>query len=48
MREADVSEVELFATLVDEGKDLGAYILPVSPEESKLTDEQAKAIATFA
>ena len=45
VKDSDFSEVELFAKLVDEGKDLGAYILAVSPEESKLTDEQAKAIA---
>lgn len=48
VKESDFSEVELFAKLVDEGKDLGAYILAVSPEESKLTNEQAKAIAKFA
>ena len=48
VRESDFSEVELFARLVDEGKDLGEYILAVSPTESKLTGEQAKAFAQFA
>lgn len=45
VRESDFSEVELFATLVDEGKDLGAYLRAVLPAESKLTAEQAGAIA---
>lgn len=48
VKDSDFSEVELFAKLVDEGKDLGAYILAASPEGSKLTDEQAKALAKFA
>lgn len=48
VKDSDFSEVELFAKLVDEGKDLGAYILGVFPKESKLTDEQAKAIAQVA
>ena len=47
-KDSDFSEVELFAKLVDEGKDLGAYILGVFPKESKLTGEQAKAIAQVA
>ncbi len=48
VKDSDFSEVELFARLVDEDKDLGEYILAVSPKELKLTDEQAKAIAKFA
>lgn len=48
VKESDFSEVELFAKLVDESKDLGTYILAVSPTESNLTDEQAKAFARFA
>jgi pimeloyl-ACP methyl ester carboxylesterase len=48
VKDSDFSEVELFAKLVDEGKDLGAYILAVTPEASKPTDEQAKTIAKFA
>lgn len=48
VKDSDFSEVELFAKLVEEGKDLGAYLLAVSPKESKLTDEQAKVIAKFA
>jgi pimeloyl-ACP methyl ester carboxylesterase len=42
------SEVEVFAKAVDEGKDLGAYILAVTPSgKPKPTEAQAKAIATF-
>ena len=48
VKDSDFSEVELFAKLVDEGKDLDAYILAVSPEESKPTEEQARAFAQFA
>jgi pimeloyl-ACP methyl ester carboxylesterase len=48
VRESDFSEVELFAKLVDEGKDLGAYLQAVFPKDSKLTDGQAKAVAKFA
>lgn len=46
-RDSDFSECELFAKLVEEGKDLGAYFLAVSPKEAKLTEEQAKAAARF-
>jgi pimeloyl-ACP methyl ester carboxylesterase len=48
VKDSDFSEVELFATLVEEGKDLGAYFLAVYPEESKLTEEQATAMAKLA
>lgn len=48
VKDSDFSECELFARLVDEGKDLGAYILAVSPKDSKLTAEQATAIAKVA
>ena len=41
-------EVEVFAKAVDEGKDLGAYILAVTPAgKPKPTAEQATAIAKF-
>jgi pimeloyl-ACP methyl ester carboxylesterase len=48
VKEGDFSECELFARLVEEGKDLGAYIRAVYPKEAKLTEDQAKAIAKFA
>src|SRR5262249_12583003 len=42
------SEVEVFAKAVDEGKDLGAYIIAITPPgKPKPTEEQAKAIAKF-
>lgn len=42
------SEVEVFAKAVDEGKDLGSYIIAVTPAgRPKPTEEQAKAIAKF-
>jgi pimeloyl-ACP methyl ester carboxylesterase len=42
------SEVEIFAKAVDEGKDLGAYIIAITPPgRPKPTEEQAKAIAKF-
>jgi pimeloyl-ACP methyl ester carboxylesterase len=42
------NEVEVFAKAVDEGKDLGAYILAVTPAgKPKPTAEQATAIAKF-
>jgi pimeloyl-ACP methyl ester carboxylesterase len=42
------SEVEVFAKAVDEGKDLGAYIIAVTPPgKPKPTEEQARAIAKF-
>ena len=48
VRESDFSDVELFAKLVDEGKDLGAYILAASPDAGKLTPELATAMAKIA
>jgi pimeloyl-ACP methyl ester carboxylesterase len=45
---SDFSQVEVFAKLVDEGKDLGAYIQAVTPaDRPKPTDEQARAVAKF-
>jgi len=42
------SEVDVFAKAVDEGKDLGAYIIAVTPPgKPKPTEAQAKAIANF-
>jgi pimeloyl-ACP methyl ester carboxylesterase len=42
------SEVEIFGRAVDEGKDLGAYIIAVTPPgKPKPTEDQAKAIANF-
>lgn len=42
------NEVEVFAKAVDEGKDLGAYIIAVTPAgKPKYTMEQANAIAKF-
>ena len=42
------SEVEIFAKAVDEGKDLGSYIIAVTPPgKPKPTEELAKAIAKF-
>jgi pimeloyl-ACP methyl ester carboxylesterase len=42
------SEVEVFARAVDEGKDLGAYILAVTPPgRPKPTEGQARMIANF-
>ncbi len=42
------SEVEIFAKAVDEGKDLGSYIIAVTPAgRPKPTEDQAKAIAKF-
>lgn len=43
VKASDFSEVELFAGLVEEGKDLGAYLTAVSP--MKLTEGQAAAAA---
>ncbi len=41
-------EVEIFARAVDEGKDLGAYIIAITPPgKPKPTEEQARAIAKF-
>ena len=48
MKSSDFSEVEIFAKAVDEGKDLGSYIIAVMPaDKPKPTEEQAKAIAKF-
>lgn len=45
VKESDFSQVELFARLVDEGKDLGPYVKGVFPGGDKLTDEQASKVA---
>jgi pimeloyl-ACP methyl ester carboxylesterase len=43
---SDFSEVDLFAKMVDEGQDLGAYLIAVTPNNRpKLTEDQAKVIA---
>ena len=48
MKATDFSECEIFAKAVDEGKDLGSYIIAVTPAgKPKPTEEQAKAIAKF-
>jgi len=45
---ADFSECEVFAKAVDEGQDLGAYIIAVTPSgKPQPTEEQARAIAKF-
>ncbi len=41
------SEVEIFAKAVDEGKDLGSYLLVVTPADTKFTKEQATALAGY-
>ncbi|CAN5375725.1 alpha/beta hydrolase [soil metagenome] len=42
------SEVEIFARAVDEGKDLGSYLIAVMPPgRPKPTPEEAKALAAF-
>ena len=47
-KSAGSSEVEVFAKAVDEGKDLGAYIIEITPpDKPKPTMEQANAIAKF-
>lgn len=44
----DASEVDVFATAVEQGKDLGAYIMEVTPAgKPKPTEAQAKAYASF-
>lgn len=48
VKDSDFAEVDFFGKLVDEGKDLGEYILAVTPKEAKLTEERAKVIAAFA
>jgi len=43
---APPSEVEIFAAAVDEGRDLGEYLIAVTPtDKPKLTPAQAKALA---
>lgn len=43
---ADFSEVEAFAQIVEEGKDLGSYIIAITPpDRPKPTEEQAKLFA---
>lgn len=47
-KSAGTNEVEIFAKAVDEGKDLGTYLLAVWPAgRPKPTEEQAKALAKF-
>jgi pimeloyl-ACP methyl ester carboxylesterase len=47
-RASGSSEVDVFARAVDEGKDLGSYIIAVTPPgKPKPTEGQAKAIAKF-
>ena len=42
------NEVEVFARAVDEGKDLGAYIMAIAPSgKPKPPEQQAKAVAAF-
>ncbi|MCK7462167.1 MAG: hypothetical protein MZU84_08925 [Sphingobacterium sp.] len=42
------SEVEVFAKAVDEGEDLGSYIIAVTPPgRPKPTEDQAKAMAKY-
>lgn len=45
----DAREVEVFAKAVEEGKDLGEYLMEVLPgDKAKLTADQAKALAKIA
>jgi pimeloyl-ACP methyl ester carboxylesterase len=45
---SETSEVEIFARTVDEGKDLGAYLIAVTPAgRPKPTPEQARVFANF-
>ena len=45
---SDFSEVDLFAKLVDEGKDLGSYLIAVMPTgKAKPTESQAKVLANI-
>lgn len=45
---ADAREIEVFAKAVEEGKDLGSYILEVAPaDKPKLTEAQASWVAKF-
>ncbi len=47
-KSSDFSECEAFAKVVDEGADLGSYIIAVTPaNKPKPTENQAKAIARF-
>jgi pimeloyl-ACP methyl ester carboxylesterase len=46
MKPTDFSECDLFAKTVDEGKDLGSYLIAVMPKgRPKPTEEQAKVVA---
>ena len=48
VKASDFSRIEVFAKAVDEGKDLGSYLLAVMPaDKPKPTEEQAKAFAKF-
>lgn len=42
---SDLAETEIFAKLVNEGRDLGDYIRAVYPTATKMTDEQASMLA---
>ncbi len=41
------SEVEIFAKAVDEGRDLGSYIIAVMPEGKKPTEDWARGLAKY-
>src|SRR5262249_15877802 len=44
----DAHEIEVFAKAVEEGKDLGSYLLEMTPaDKPKLTESQASAVAKF-
>lgn len=48
MKPSDFAECEIFAKAVDEGEDLGSYIIAITPAgRPKPTEEQASAIAKF-
>jgi pimeloyl-ACP methyl ester carboxylesterase len=47
-KSSDFSQVDSFAKVVDEGKDLGSYIIEMTPpDKPKPTEAQAKLIAKF-
>jgi pimeloyl-ACP methyl ester carboxylesterase len=48
LKSAGTNEVEIFAKAVDEGNELGSYLLAVWPaNKPKVTEEQANALAKF-
>lgn len=48
VKPTDFSECDTFAKAVDEGEDLGSYIIAITPDgRPKPTEQQAKAIAKF-